>query len=61
MKKEKILKRGWVYLLIVINTLIMMTITNNSIKVDLILGVLLIINSLILLKYGKLERFNVED
>lgn len=46
------LKKGWSYFLIIVNILIMMTLTNNSFLVDLTLLIIFAINSKILLKYG---------
>ena len=55
MKKMK-LKKGWLYLLAFINILILMSVTNNDILVDLILMVVFSINCKILLKYGGLDE-----
>lgn len=47
----KNLKRWVVYLLLIINMLILMTITNNSILIDLILGLICGINWMIIFRY----------
>lgn len=53
--KELKLKKGWLYLLGFINILIMMTLTNNSFVIDLLLLMIFGLNSKIMLKYGGLD------
>ena len=50
--KKVVLKKGYKYLLILINILIMMTLTNNSFLVDLILINMFIGNAIILERFG---------
>ena len=54
--KKLVLKKGCKYLLIVINILIMMTLTNNSFLVDLILISIFIGNVIILERFGGLDE-----
>lgn len=51
--------RKWVqYTLVIINILILMTITNNEVITDLILLLLFIVNSVVLLKWGTFDNEN---
>jgi len=46
------LRKIWIKLLVVINCLIVTSVTNNSYLIDFILTIIFVINSLILLKWG---------
>ena len=53
--KKLVLKKGYTYLLVLVNILIMMTLTNNALLTDFILLCVFVVNSLILLKFSRLN------